>query len=257
MAFTLLKRMKLQRSLILWIPWVSSIISMACAVETINVLVVLVQWTDHANRPLIPRSDIDQFWNGPGNSNLIPGESVSEYIASNSYGKYELKATVLDWTRASVTEAQASNGAMGNSANGNDIEDSLAPVLQSAVNGGLDLSPFVEGSLLKGVVFMHSGYAAESYQVDCETGAIYENRIKSRSWGVSEDITAGSRRYTLSTFITVSAYRGWCNLQIAGVGVHIHEWMHAKYGLEDYYDTGGRYMGSRNAVGGIGGYGLM
>jgi len=245
---------------LIWIALVSSIIMpRADAVETINVLVVLVQWADHTNRPLIPRSDIDQFWNGPGSSNLIPGESVAEYIASNSYGKYELKATVLDWIRASATEAQASNGAMGESANGNDIEDSLAPVLQTAADQGLDLSPFVDAnsSQLKGVVFMHSGYAAETYQVDCETLAGHDNRIKSKSWGVVEYITAGSRRYTLSTFITVSAYRGWCNSQIAGVGIPIHEWMHAKYELDDLYDTGGRYMGSRNAVGGIGGYGVM
>lgn len=264
---------KMPRSIpsLVWIAFVlcycSSIIPTAdAAMETINVLVVLVQWADHTNRALIPKSDIEQFWNGPGGSNLIPGESVSEYIASNSYGKYELKATVLDWVRAvGVTEAQASNGAMGESVNGKDIEDSLAPVLQAAVDQqGLDLSPFVDdnnsgssSSLLKGVVFMHSGYAAETYQVDCETQAGHEDRIKSKSWGVDKDINSGSRRYTLSTMVTVSAYRGWCNLEIAGVGVHIHEWMHAKYQLEDLYDTGGRYMNSRNAVGGIGGYGLM
>ena len=216
---------------------------------------MLVQWADHTNRALIPKSDIETFWNGPGNNNVVPGESVAEYIASNSYGKYEFRATIVDWTLAAVTEAQASNGAMGNSANGKDLEDSLVPVLQGLVDGGLDLTPFAESRQLKGVVFMHSGYAAESYQVDCETQAGHNNRIQSKSWGVSEAI-AGTR-YTLSTFVTVSAYSGWCDLQIAGVGVHIHEWMHAKYQIDDWYDTAGRYMNSRSATGGIGGYGIM
>jgi hypothetical protein len=33
--------------------------------------------------------------------------------------------------------------------------------------------------------------------------------------------------------------------------------MHAKYGIEDLYDTAGRYEDSRVATGGIGGYGIM
>ena len=203
-----------ERSYLLWFVLVSSIIPKTAAVETINVLVVLVQWAAHANRALIPQRDIETFWNGPGGTSAVPGESVAEYIKSNSYGKYEFKATILEWALASATEKQASNGNMGDSKNGSNVEDSLVPVLQAAVNKGLDLSQFVDrgSNLLKGVVFMHSGYAAETYQTDCETQAGYMDRIKSKSWGVVERISGTS--YTLSTFITASSYRGYCNLQV-------------------------------------------
>eukprot|EP00980_Cylindrotheca_fusiformis_P003046 scaffold713_cov131-Cylindrotheca_fusiformis.AAC.4 len=147
---------------------------------------------------------------------------------------------------------------MGNSPSpqGPDIEDVLVPVLENAVSNGLDLSKYAdENDYLRGIAFVHSGYAAEYGQTDCETGATAMNRIISKSWGVVEPIRGSP--YTLSTFITLSPYRLFCNLQIGGVGVHIHEWMHAKYGIEDLYDTAGRYGNSRVATGGIGGYGIM
>ena len=53
----------------------------------------------------------------------------------------------------------------------------------------------------------------------------------------------------INTLVTVSAYRGTCGLEIDRVGVYIHEWLHAEFGLEDLYDTGGRYQGSRSATG--------
>lgn len=125
------------------------------AIETINVLVFLVQWTNHDNRELIPRERIDQMWNGPSNSGIVPGECISDYIESNSYGKYRIQADVLDWYRVPQTEAEASFGNMGNSpsAAGPHIEDVLVPVIEAAVNNGLDLSKYIdEDNNLKGVV---------------------------------------------------------------------------------------------------------
>jgi hypothetical protein len=95
------------------------------------------------------------MWNGPSNSNIVPGECISAYIESNSYGKYRIQADVLDWNRVPQTEEEASFGNMGNSpsASGPDIEDILVPALEAAVNGGLDLSRYAdEDNNLKGVV---------------------------------------------------------------------------------------------------------
>jgi hypothetical protein len=57
--------------------------------------------------------------------------------------------------------------------------------------------------------------------------------------------------------VTLSAYEGTCNLQISGIGVHVHEWLHSKFGLEDLYDTKGRYQDSKVSPGGIAAFGLM
>ncbi|CAJ1943439.1 unnamed protein product [Cylindrotheca closterium] len=226
--------------------------------ETIKVLVVLTQWANHADRALIPKEDIESMWNGPRDPNTAPGEFIAQYIESNSYGKYTIEATVIDWYQLTVTEEEASNGALGNSVPGRpDIEDNLLPALEAAVAGGIDLTEYSrDGSrFIRGVVFMHSGYAGENGGTDCETGADYLNRIQSKSWGTDESI-AGTNLF-LSTMVTVSVYRGICDLQIQRIGVVIHEWMHAEFGLEDFYDTGGRYNGSRSATGGIGAFGIM
>eukprot|EP00980_Cylindrotheca_fusiformis_P003051 scaffold713_cov131-Cylindrotheca_fusiformis.AAC.9 len=218
--------------------------------ETINVLVLLVQWANHANRELIPRDQIDQLWNGPSDDVIVPGQYISEYLETNSYGKYIIEAEVIDWFRVSQTEEYTSNGKMGNSADGKDIEDVLVPVLNAAVAGGVDMSKYDrqgDGNI--------RGYAAENGGTDCETGADYLNRIISKSWGVDEPI-AGTP-YTLSTFATASVYRRTCNLEINRIGVPTHEWFHSAFGIADLYDTGGRYNGSRVATGGIGAFGIM
>ena len=226
--------------------------------EIINVIVCLVQWADHTDRALIPKEQIEQLWNGPGytDDDLVPGESISEWLESNSYGKYKILADVVDYYKVDVTEAEASNGAMGNSVDGKDIEDILVPVLANAAANGYDMGKYANSKdELYGVVFAHSGYDAQVGGVDCETGANYLDRIISKSWGVLEKI--GDTKYEVLTFVTQSIYRFNCNLKINRIGVPAHEFMHAKFLLEDLYDTGGRYQNSVVSTGGIGAYGIM
>jgi M6 family metalloprotease-like protein len=112
------------------------------ATETINVLVLLVQWANHDDRALIPKEHIEQLYNGPRDEDIVPGEFVSAYIESNSYGTYDIQAEVIDWYRTPQTEQETSNGKMGNSVDEKDIEDVLVPVLEAAVEGGVDLSKY-------------------------------------------------------------------------------------------------------------------
>lgn len=96
-------------------------------------------------------------------------------------------------------------------------------------------------------MFVHSGYAAELGGVDCETGADYLDRIISKTWGTEERV--GNSAYVINTLVTLSAYRGTCGLEIDRIGVYVHEWLHGEFGLEDLYDTAGRYGGSRISTG--------
>jgi hypothetical protein len=204
----------------------------ANAVETINVLVFLVQWANHDSRTLIPGDQIEQIWNGPSNDpNIVPGESVSDYLTSNSYGKYNVQAEVIDWYKVTQTEEEASNGKMGYSVDGKYIEDVFLPALEAAVDSGVDLSKYDRGGKeLKGVVIIHSGYAAELGGTDCETGADYLNRIVSKSWDTSRII--GQTNFHLVTFATLSAYRRTCDLEINRIGGWVPEFLKAQFDLE-------------------------
>lgn len=209
------------------------------AVETIKVLVVLVKWSNHENRALPTQDDIHQLWNGPGNTTLVPGESVADWMTSNSYGKYQVQADVANWYRLVDTEAEASFGNMGSSVNSANDSKSLEGILQPALeNTGFNLTDYVDanGDLI-GVIFVHSGYAAEQGGVDGD-GADYLNRIASKAWTADVQIADGVR---LQTFATVSAFKGLTNgTQMAGIGHHIHEWLHARFGLHNLNDLGGR-----------------
>lgn len=82
------------------------------------------------------------MWNGPRDEDVVPGEFVSAYVESNSYGTYDIQAEVIDWFRVPETEEFTSNGRLGNSVDGRDIEDVLVPVLDAAVAGGVDMSKY-------------------------------------------------------------------------------------------------------------------
>jgi len=217
------------------------------ALETIPVLVILTQWKNHFDRTLIPRGEIGQLWNGPSNTSVVPGESVSDYILSNSYGKYNVSAEVTNWLQVNLSEKEAANGP---------IEDLMAQVIEEVAAYGVSLDAYAnDDNQLEGVVFVHSGYRAEFGGMDCETGAVEADRVASQSWTGEKAIANAT--YTLKSFSTVSAYEGICNLRIARIGVHAREWLQSKFGLEELNDTGGRYNDSPFSTGGLGGFGLM
>lgn len=211
--------------------------SCSAQAETLKVLVVLVEWSSPNLRTLPSRDDIHQLWNGPGNSALVPGESVADWMKSNSYGKYQIQADVTDWYKVTETEIQASFGNTGHAVTGNEnLLDILLPALVHA-GDTYDLKDYAdENNHLIGIVFVHSGYAAEQGGRDAD-GTDYHNRIASKAWTANMGLQDGTR---VKTFATVSAFKGVTGNKMAGIGYHIHEWLHAKFGLHDLNDTGGR-----------------
>jgi M6 family metalloprotease-like protein len=223
----------------------------------ISVLVCLVQWNDHEGRYLPDPNHFREMWNGESRTVANPGESISHWLQSNSYGKYSVRAEVVDWRRLNQSEAYWANGNMGNSDGDRTIEQAFVPLLEAAGKSGVNLKKFdTDGDgYLKDVVFVHSGFGAELGGTDCYTGASYLDRIISKSRNT--DVAIGSTGLRLSNFVTVSAYNNLCKLGPAHIGVHIHEWLHSHFSLSDMYDLGGRYQDSQSAVGGLGAYDIM
>ena len=160
--------------------------------RTVNVLVQLVRWADHADRDVISREQINQLWNGPGYDYMVRGESMSEYLESNSYGEIQLEATVLDWYQSSLTEEEASMGS-------DKLEDVILPILKNTTS----LSAFADSyGNIDGVVIVHSGYSSELGISDCVS-----NPSPTNTFEVNTPVTG---EFTLKSFITVSAFASSC-----------------------------------------------
>jgi hypothetical protein len=60
-------------------------------------LVLLVRFTDHSNRIIPSRNELDFLWNSNDLSEELQTGSIHRFIYLNSYNRFNLKATVTDW----------------------------------------------------------------------------------------------------------------------------------------------------------------
>ena len=223
--------------------------------SSMRILVLLVQWTNHADKPLIPIEEIDQVFNSDKvGDDTVPTGSVSRYFQVNSYGKFDVTAEVVPWMMTDNTEeAYASFGDSGRSP---ELANALTPILEELDSSGFDFSPYDQDGdgVLDLTVVLHSGYAAELGGNDCVTGATREQRIASHasSFGGNWNSTDG---FQLGPYAVASAFRQRCDTNVVRLGVIAHEMLHP-FGIPDLYDfdTQDRTLGN---VGGLGRYDIM
>jgi M6 family metalloprotease-like protein len=233
------------------------------AESVFKVLVILIQFQNHKDRPLIDVDDIRDVWNGEGTNDLnIPAGSIANWTYANSYGKIVIDATVTDWFLVSQTEAYYADGRSGIPSGDTDLPDILEAIseaLDDLASKGFDFSPYDldNNQRLDGVAILHTGYAAELGGVDCDDASADQfNRIQSiaRDAGNADwqDRTYGIE---LGNVAISSAYRGRCNSNIARLGITTHEFLHT-VGLPDLYDLTGR-LNPTGSVGGMGSFDIM
>jgi bacillopeptidase F (M6 metalloprotease family) len=232
-------------------------------IGSIRVLVVLMQWSDHpSDKTLVPAAELREVWNGVGADDvIIPSGSIANYTRTNSHGKLELTAEVVDWIRTDNTEKYYADGRSGKSSsalNAVDLKEAFVPLLKQMDDSGFDFSSFDQDGdgTLDVTVFLHSGSAAEAGNIDCFNGAERIDRIQSQASGGLYDGWRSSSGKRLGSFVVASAYRGFCSTQLARIGTMVHELIHT-FGIPDLYDLAGPYGNSASAVGGVGGYGIM
>ncbi len=150
-----------------------------------HILVLLIQFKDHANRTdlLPPRSCFEELFNGNRTSVINPIGSVREYLHYNSMNKYRVRFDVRGWNVANETEAYYANGTSGQG-------QFLQPLFTDALNkydndgtvnwndGYVRDNGVFQPKLLNGVIVLHSGIAAEygDLPTSCFTVAA-KNRI--------------------------------------------------------------------------------
>ena len=198
-------------------------------------LVVIFKFSDHANRNLPSKADIDILMNSPTPvAGLAPTGSVKQVFLDNSGGDLILDSTVADWVTldSRFTEeycATDQNTGKGESGLTTSFHDCLKNALDK-VDQFINFNGFnVDGSNSKidAITFLHSGYGAEW------GGNGSSRRIWSHRWGMS--------RWWSSDGVYVSDYHispalwSTSGSQIGRIGVIAHETAHF-LGLPDLYD---------------------
>ena len=234
---------------------------LAEASGTLNVLVLLMEFTDHAEKSKISQETIENLFMGTErDSSIIPSGSIQQYIQSNSYGNLNIEVTVVDWQTTDNTEYYYADGRGGypGGAGTVQLEDSVTPLLTNMDTEGFDFSNYDlnKDGVLDLVMVLHSGYAAQyGDQVSCEPYAKKLDRIMDQQLSASSDAwTSADGKYTLGTFVIASSYNGVCNTNSAKVGAVAHELLRT-LGLSSLVDSSIPYGGG--GEGGIGGFDIM
>lgn len=203
----------------------------------INVLVLLIQFTDHEGRNLISKSDIESIWNG----------QIRDWFTVNAQGNYEVNPVVIDWTMTDNTEAYYADGQSGFTA---DLKKAMYPTLTKLDEEGFDFTPFDgdQDGRLDSVVFLHSGISAVAGAEDC-----FGNQMVDRIWphaftgsSKSDTWTSADGSVRLSGYTVNSVYDDKCDDIMMTAGLTCHEYMHTM-DMIDLYD--GTDLGSARGVG--------
>lgn len=105
--------------------------------KPIRSLVLLVKFTDHADRQLPLSEDVDRLWNSDQLSEQFPTGSIKRYFYRNSYGLMNLEASVIDWLSSDNTELHYSSDKSGLT---DEIAKSVYPILKQLDRENYDFS---------------------------------------------------------------------------------------------------------------------
>jgi M6 family metalloprotease-like protein len=194
---------------------------------TVQVIVVLVRFSDHADRPMPSREDIDFLFNGQGTGDdRAPTGTMRDFFRYQSINQFTVQAHVQDWVTVGVTEEEHSFGNYG-------LSSAFATVaydtLEKMDRDGVDWGRYDEDGdgILDTVFIMHSGYVAEGGGTDCnnnkESGV---HRIWSHATSVTENQDSwfsSDRSVTIGRYATTSAVFGTCGSDIQRIAVIGHE----------------------------------
>jgi len=208
-------------------------------------LVILLRFSDHKDRELPSVNDYNVLFNKKGgHPDIAPTGSVRDVYSISSYDQYDLVSTVVGWVDLPETEIYYADGKSGGTTK---IEEAFIYALDRVNRvSGFSFSHFDsnDDQLVDSVVFVHSGYGAESGATDC-TGQKSKDRIWSHQWKLSTPWESSSG-VSVENYFTASGLFDYCGDSIARIGTISHEMGHT-LGLPDLYLGGS----------GIGSYGLM
>jgi len=171
----------------------------------LNVLVCLMQWTNHPDRDkAVAMEDYQAMFSNDGrDETLYPGGTLKDWFHTMSYGNFTMNFEVTPWIMTNYTEQEfnVTHKRPEFTANGtdqesnqtqqedesdqewkkqkkdeqNELQRAFAPVLEYLDN---DFYNFTKIDL---TIFLHSGYDGSINGTDCETGKTQNQRVASHA----------------------------------------------------------------------------
>ncbi|GAX27245.1 hypothetical protein FisN_13Lh198 [Fistulifera solaris] len=227
-----------------------------------KVLVLLIKFSDHADKEVPPREYYEELFNGSGPSDINEVGSMKDWLNTNSMGKYKVQFDVRDWEVAPNTE---SFYAAGNAGRTSDLQEIYRDVLTKIDNEGS--VTFTDGYIdtdgfLNHLVVIHSGIMAEIGDLSCIETSFMDRIWASGSYSPKggDNVWRSKDWFEVGGLVIASAFDApACNkntgeliLEPVKLGVFAHEYCHG-FGLVDLYDQGQQKL----VVGGIGRFGIM
>jgi M6 family metalloprotease-like protein len=216
----------------------------------INVVVLLLRFTNHADRTLPSPEDIHTLLNDPGKTgDITPTGSVKSYLAANSYNQLKINAFVSpSWVTAAGSESNCAGASRGVN---DEFRTCLAPALD-ALEGNINWRDYdLNGDgVLDAVLVLHSGYASTQGGID-EDGVDPDNRIQShaRSSGpINNPWQSPSTNVLLGNHVISSVFRGVSGQQITRLNVISREFLHTLGAIGIYDRSFNTYGAGKFAV---------
>jgi M6 family metalloprotease-like protein len=228
----------------------------AAGARTWNVVVCLMNWSNHGDRNTLSVADVETWFTGTGRDNpLHPGGSINDYFQAMSQGQFKLSVHVADWVQTSKTETlYTQDGSQGRTP---EMQEAFQPVMEALEKTNIDFSLYDSDgdNEIDMTIFLHSGYDGLYPGDDCETGLTPQERIASQyRLRAYESTWESESGYKLGSYVVAPAYYGVCGQEINGMGVIIHEIIHS-FGIPELYDSAG--FSPTGFLGGIDFYSIM
>lgn len=177
-------------------------------VEVMKNLVLMLQFSNHADRELPPKDQYEILFNEIGGHDTIcKSGSVRDCFLFNSYGSFDLQSIVYDWILLPNDETYYADDDYGMSGLFSEVIEYALEQIDS-VQDFNELDADGDG-WIDAITILHSGYGAEWGGKDCYTEQQNPRRIWSHKFGLQNTWTSSEnvrvRSYHVSPGIWVSS----------------------------------------------------